>query len=96
MNTFGKILLFTLVALVVIHLCPILLVPVMLGVAAMLVIGTLLVGGVAAVLGTGLSLVAGVLAVVLVLLAVLAPIWLPLLAIYGLVKLCSRNRKVTA
>ena len=96
MNTFGKILLFTLLALVVLHLFPLLLIPVGLAVAAMLALGALLVGVLAALLGTGLSLGAGVLAVVLVLVAVLAPIWLPVLAIYGLVKLCSRNDQVVA
>lgn len=96
MKTFGKILLFSFLALAVLHLFPILLVPVMLGLAALLVIGTVLVGVLAAVLGTGLSLVAGILAVLVVLLAVLSPLWLPALAIYGLVKLCSRNRKVAA
>ncbi len=96
MNTFGKILLFTLLALLVIHLCPILLIPIILAVAAMLVIGTMLAGGFAAVAATGLSLVAGLVAVALVALAVLSPVWLPLLAIYGLVKLCTRNRKIAA
>jgi len=99
MNTFGKILLFTLLtllALVAIHLFPILLLPIILAVAAMLVIGTMLAGGFAALAATGLSLVAVVIAVVLVALAVLSPIWLPLLAIYGLVKLCGRNGKVAA
>ena len=94
MNTFGKILLFTLLALVVLHLFPLLLIPIVLVVAALLAIGTLLAGGFGALAAAGLSLLAGVLGVVLVLLAELSPVCVPLLAIYGLVKLCSRNRKV--
>ena len=93
MKTFWKALLFVVLGLVILHLCPVLLVPVMLGFAAALVIGTVLLSGVAAVAATGLSLVAGLLAVVLVLLAVLSPIWLPVLAIVGLVSLCRRGRK---
>lgn len=96
MNTLGKILLFTLLALVALHFFPLLLIPAGLALAALLALGALLVGVLAALLGTGLSLVAGVLAVVLVVVAVLAPIWLPALAIYGLVSLCRRNPKVAA
>jgi hypothetical protein len=96
MKTLGKILLFTLLALVALHLFPILLLPVGLSVAALFALGAVLVGVLAALLGTGLSLVAAVLAVALVLLAVTAPLWLPALAIYGLIKLCSRNRPVAA
>ena len=87
MKTFWKILLFVALGLVILHLCPVLLVP------AMLVVGTVLLSGVAAMAVTGLSLVAGLLAVALVLLAVLSPIWLPVLAIVGLVSLCHRGRK---
>jgi hypothetical protein len=96
MKPFWKILLFGALGLIILHVCPILLVPVMLGLAAMLVIGTVLLSGVAAVAATGLSLVAGLLAVVLVLLAVLSPIWLPVLAIVGLVSLCRRHHRTAA
>jgi hypothetical protein len=96
MKTFGKILLFIVAALVVVHFCPILLVPVVLGGAALLVIGTMLAGGIAAVAATGLSILAGLLAVVLVILALLSPIWLPVLAIVGLVSLCRGGGRKTA
>jgi hypothetical protein len=96
MKTFWKVLLFGLLALVCLHLCPILFVPVALSFAAMLIIGVLLTGGLAAVAATGLSLAAGLLAVVLVLLAVLSPIWLPVLALIGLISLCRRGGKTTA
>ena len=96
MNTLGKILLCTLLALVALHLFPILLIPAGLALAALLALGALLVGVLAALLGAGLSLVVGVLAVVLVVAAVLAPIWLPGLAIYGLVSLCRRPAKAAA
>jgi hypothetical protein len=96
MKTFWKILLIGLLVLVCLHLCPVLLVPVMLGFAALLVIGSLLAGGLAALAATGLSLVAGLLAVALVVLAVLSPIWLPVLAVVGLVSLCRRGRRTAA
>jgi len=96
MKTFWKVLLIALLALVCLKLCPILFIPVMLGFAAMLVIGTLLAGGLAALAATGLSLVAGLLAVTLVVLAVLSPIWLPILAVFGLISLCRRGRRTAA
>jgi hypothetical protein len=43
----------------------------------------------------GLSLIAAI-AVVLVAAAVLAPIWLPVLAVVGIISLFRRNRPVTA
>jgi len=96
MNTFGKILLVTLLALVAIHVFPVLLVPLVLAGLALLITGLALAGGLIGVAATGLTLVAGVLAVLLVVAALLAPIWLPGLAIYGIVVLCRRNSKVAA
>jgi hypothetical protein len=95
MKTFLKILLFVVVGLVVIHVFPILFVPVMIGFVALMVVGALMMGGVAAIAGVGLALLAGLLAVALVILAVLAPVWLPVLAIVGLVSLCRRRPKAT-
>ena len=96
MKPIWKILLFVALGLIVLHLCPLLLVPVMLGLAATLVIGIVMLSGVATVAATGLSVVAGLLVVVLVLLAVLSPIWLPVLAIVGLVSLCRRRHRTAA
>lgn len=96
MKTFGKILLFVVLGLVCVHFFPVLLLPLILGVVALLVIGTLLAGGLAALAATGLSVLAVLLTVVLVLLAVLSPIWLPVLAIAGLISLCRRPRRVPA
>jgi MYXO-CTERM domain-containing protein len=80
MKTFLKILLFGLLAVVVIHVFPLLLVPATLSVVVMLGLGVLLVGVLAALL-----------AVALVVLTVLSPLWLPLLAVFGLVSLCRRR-----
>lgn len=80
MKTFLKILLFVLLAMVVIHIFPLLLVPATLSVVVMLGLGALLVGVLAALL-----------AVALVVLTVLSPLWLPLLAVFGLVSLCRRR-----
>jgi hypothetical protein len=94
MKPFLKILLIVVAVLVCLHFLPVLLIPVFLGVAALVMVGLAVAGGLVGVAATGITLVATVLAVALIVLAVLAPIWLPVLAVYGLVMLCRRNRKV--
>ena len=84
-KTFLKILLFAVVALMFVHFCPLLLVPL-----------ALVAGGAVTVAAAGLSVVAGLLAVALVVLALLAPIWLPLLALLGLISLCRRGHRAGA
>lgn len=92
MKTFLKVLLGVAVCFVAIHFFPLLLVPVIFGVAVTLIVGSALVGGLAALLATTLSLLAGLLVVMLVALAVLSPIWLPILAIVGLISLCRKSQ----
>lgn len=96
MNTFLKVLLFVILGLVCLKLLPFLFIPVALAFAGLLAVGALLMGGVATVAATGLTVVAGILAVALVLVAALSPIWIPVLAIVGLVSLCRRGGKATA
>ena len=93
MKPIWKVPLIILVALLCFRILPVLLLPVFIGLVAALAIGALLLGGLATVAATGISVVAGVLAVVLVLLVALSPIWVPVLAIVGLVSLFRRNRK---
>lgn len=79
MKTFLKVLLLVVVALVAIKLLP-------LTIGLGFVAGLLLVGLMAA----GLSLLAGIAVLAVVLGAVLAPIWIPVLLIVGLVALIRR------
>ena len=81
MNTFLKILGLALLALVAVHLAPILCVPVILLVLAVLAGGLILMGGVVVVTVILLAVVAG-----------LAPIWLPVALVVGLIALCRRRR----
>lgn len=93
MKTFWKVLLFILVGLVCLRFLPVLLIPMVLGLLAMFAIGALLLGGLATVAATGISVIGGTLVVVLVLLAALSPIWVPVLAIVGLVSLFRRGNR---
>lgn len=79
MKTFLKVLLLVIIALIAIKLLPL---TIGLGFAA----GLLLVGLVVA----GLSLIAGVAVLALVLGAVLAPVWIPVLLLVGLIALIRR------
>ena len=96
MKTFGKVLLIVILALVCLRLLPLLMGASLLALAVLFGVAIVLAGGVAAVAATGLTAVAALLAVVLVVAAVLTPIWLPVLAIAGLVSLCRRSGKTAA
>lgn len=80
MNTFLKVLLCVVALLLVLKFLPVLMVAVTLAALAILVAAGLLLGGVGAVFLT--LLLAGLVAV-----AVLAPIWIPVLVIFGLIAL---------
>lgn len=96
MKTFLKIVLCVLGVLVVLKLFPLFLIPALVGMALLLLAGVLLAGGVATIAATGLSLVIALLAVVLVVAAALSPIWIPVLAVCGIVSLCRRRKTPTA
>ena len=95
MNTFLKVLLCLVLGIVAIKL-PLLVLPVILVGLALLVVGILLGGGVAAVAGVGLAILTGLLVVTVVLVAALSPIWIPVLAIVGLIALIRRSGRVRA
>lgn len=80
MKTFLKILVLTLVALVVIELFPLLMIPVVIALGAAIVAMAALAGGAAVVI-----------AAVLALLVVLSPLWIPVLAVMGIIALCRRS-----
>jgi hypothetical protein len=89
MNNFLKVSLCVIGAFIAIRVLPVLMVPLVLGGLALLLIGGLLFGGVVALAGSGLA----ALAVLLVLGAALAPIWIPILAVVGLVSLLRRGTR---
>ena len=95
MNTFLKVLLVALLAIVAVHVFPIIMVPVALILAVALLAGLIFAGGAGIVLVLALGLVIGLLALALGLAAALAPIWIPVLAIFGIVSLI-RGRKSKA
>jgi len=84
MTTLLKILLCVVLGFVALKLCALLILPAAFGVGALLALGTGLLGVLAAV-------TVGLLALALFVLVVLAPVWLPVLAVCGLVSLCRRR-----
>lgn len=80
MKTFLKILLVAAVLIVAIKIGPVIFAGALLGLVAAAVLGSV-----------GLSLVALLAAVLLALVVALAPIWIPVLCIIGLVKLFRRD-----
>lgn len=94
MKPFFKILLVVAVVLLAFKLLPVLLVPVILGIVLTLIVGSVLAAGVAALTFAGLSTFGALAAVTLVTAAVLSPIWMPVLAVIGLVSLCRRRPAV--
>jgi hypothetical protein len=80
MKTFLKVLLFVVLAIIAINLLPI-----------TLALGCLFAVGVALIAAVGVSVLAIGLCIALALPAVLSPIWLPMLAIVGLIMLIKPN-----
>ena len=87
MKTFLIFLLALVGAVVVVKLLPLAFAPVIFVLGLLLLIGGLLVGGVAATVAAGLALLVGLLAGGVALAVVLSPIWIPVLAIVGLIAL---------
>ena len=83
-------------AVVVVHLLPLALAPVIFVLGLLLLIGGLLVGGATATVAAVLALLVGLLAGGLALIVVLAPIWIPVLAIVGLIALIKRANAKSA
>jgi hypothetical protein len=96
MKTFLKVLLFVLLGLLAIKLLPFVLFPVLVAGVGLLLACGLAFGGIAAVAGVGVAAVVAVVAVLVVLLAVLSPIWIPVLAVVGLIALIRRSSRSTA
>jgi hypothetical protein len=80
MKTFLKILLFVVLAIVAIKLFPL-----------TLALGIIMAGAVGAALFVGFSVIAVILGLLLAMVAALAPIWLPALAIVGVIALFRKT-----
>lgn len=96
MKTFLKILLAILVVAVAVKLLPLLMIPVVLGLVAFGLIALLLTGGVAFIASVGVGLLGALFALTVTLAAILSPIWVPILAVIGLISLIRRNRRARA
>ncbi len=96
MKTFLKVLLVFAIAALVIHLWPVAAVPLALGGMIALLIGLVFAGGVAVVGGVLLTVVCALVGVLIALAAASSPIWLPILAIVGLVALLRRGSRTAA
>ena len=94
MKTFLKVLLFVLLGLLAIKLLPFVLVPVFVAGISLLLAGGLAFGGIAAAAGIGVAMVVALVALLVTLLAVLSPIWIPVLAVIGLIALIRSGRAV--
>jgi hypothetical protein len=82
MNTFLKVLLVAVLALIALHFSPVIFLGAFVGLILAVVLGAL-----------GLSLVAALLGVAIGLAVVLAPIWIPVLIVLGLVSLFRNNAR---
>ena len=85
MKTFFKVLLILIAALVAVKLLPV-----------ALVIGCIVAVPVGLLAILGVSLVGVIVVAALVMAAVLSPVWLPVLAVVGIVTLCRRGRTKVA
>jgi hypothetical protein len=90
MKTFLVVLLALVGAVVAVKLLPLAFAPVIFVLGLLLLIGGLLVGGAAATIAAVLALLVSLLMGGLVLLVILSPIWIPVLAIVGLIALIKR------
>jgi lysylphosphatidylglycerol synthetase-like protein (DUF2156 family) len=85
MKTFLRVLLVAVLVLVALKLLPV-----------TLALGCVLGAALLAALAVGLSLAVAALGVALAVAAALSPIWVPVLAIVGIVSLCRRGRRAGA
>jgi hypothetical protein len=96
MKTFLKVALIVLLALVALKLLPILMVPVVLTGVLLLGLLGLALGGLTAAAGVGVAVVVALAIAAVAIVAALSPIWLPVLAIVGLIALIKRSSRAKA
>jgi hypothetical protein len=96
-----KVLLVVACGIVLVHFWSLAMVPLVIGLVFVLGLGALLLAGVAAVGAVGVVVIVGLLAAVIALLTLLSPVWIPVLAVVGMIwlmkKLCGpKSRTVVA
>ena len=96
MNTFLKILLFVLAALLVLHFWPLAVAPFLVIAGAVLLLGTVAASGVAVIVSVVVGVLGSVLGLVCALAAVLSPIWIPVVLVLGIVALVRRSSRAVA
>jgi len=82
MNTFLKVVLVAAILVIAIKISPVLFLGAFVGLIVAAVLGVI-----------GISLIAGLAAVVLSLAVALAPIWIPIVCIVGIISLCRKNER---
>jgi hypothetical protein len=85
-----KVLLVVACGIVLVHVWPVAIVPLVIGLGLILGCGALLLASLAALGAVGVVVVIGLLAAAAVLLAILSPVWIPVLLIVGLVCLVKK------
>ena len=85
-----KVLLVVALGLVIIHVWPVALVPLVIGLLLVLGLGVLLLIGLVVLGAAGLGAVIGLLAAAVVLLALFSPVWIPAVVILGIIWLVKR------
>ena len=96
MKTFLKVVLLFAVVALLIHLWPLAAVPLAIGGVIALIVGAVLASGVAVIGGVLVTLVCALVGVLLTVAVAASPIWLPILAIIGLVALVRRGSRTPA
>ncbi len=87
----GKVLLVVALALVIIHLWPVTVVPLAVGFLLVLGLGVALMLALAMAGALGLAAVTGLVAAGVALLAVLAPVWIPVMVVVGIIALVRKT-----
>ena len=93
MKTFLKFVLCVLLVILAIKFLPVLLFPFVVGGLGLTLILALAFAAVATVAGVGVTAVVAIAGVLLALVAVLSPIWIPVLAIIGVIALIRRSNR---
>jgi hypothetical protein len=95
-----KVLLVVACGIVLVHVWPAAMVPLVIGLGLVLGLGAVLLASLAALGAVGVVVLIGLLVAAAILLAVLSPVWIPLLLIIGLVclvkKLCGFKSRTAA
>lgn len=96
MNTFLKVIIVVIAAVLIAHFWPLALLPLLIAAGAVILIGALTAGGAAVVFSVICSILGVAIGLVCTVAAVLSPVWIPLLLVVGLIALIRRSSGATA